>query len=162
MGRAAPAPDLLVTGDGPISRIVRRRTPLILRERTGDYVREPRRGSSGFDGDPEDLGLSPVQRLLEGCLRGAAFDKAPAEWRAPGDALADEHRLGDDHERLRRGRHRRLGPQAAAGCEPRWLKLDAPALRRTGGVAIYLWRTPRVDTVADASARTPGRAVDGQ
>lgn len=34
------------------------------------------------------------------------------------------------------------------GCRPRWLKLDTDALRRTGGLAIYLGRKPWVDTVA--------------
>jgi competence protein ComEC len=34
------------------------------------------------------------------------------------------------------------------GCRPRWLKLDSEALRRTGGLAIYLGKRPRVDSVA--------------
>jgi competence protein ComEC len=41
------------------------------------------------------------------------------------------------------------------GCTPRWLKLDAPALRRTGGLAIYLGKRPRVDSVADRVGRHP-------
>jgi competence protein ComEC len=35
------------------------------------------------------------------------------------------------------------------GCVPRWLKLDSTALRRTGGLAVYLGKSPRVDTVAE-------------
>ena len=34
-------------------------------------------------------------------------------------------------------------------CQPRWFRLDAAALKQTGGVAIYLGRTPWVDSVAD-------------
>jgi competence protein ComEC len=33
-------------------------------------------------------------------------------------------------------------------CVPRWLKLDRPALSRTGGVSIALDKDPQVDTVA--------------
>jgi competence protein ComEC len=42
-----------------------------------------------------------------------------------------------------------------AGCTPKWLKLDAPALRRTGGIAIYLGRTPRVETVTEQLGQHP-------
>ena len=41
------------------------------------------------------------------------------------------------------------------GCTPRWLKLDRPALARTGGVAIYLGARPRVETVADSRGDHP-------
>ena len=45
------------------------------------------------------------------------------------------------------------------GCKPRWLKLDAAALRRTGGMAIYLGDHPRVDTVADRVGSHPWAEV---
>jgi competence protein ComEC len=41
------------------------------------------------------------------------------------------------------------------GCTPRWLKLDAQTLGRTGGLAIYLASEPRVDSVADRVGRHP-------
>ncbi|MEO6199238.1 MAG: ComEC/Rec2 family competence protein [Sphingomicrobium sp.] len=48
---AAPRPDLLVTGDGKHVAIVDRDgTPLLLRDRSGDYVRSLLAEASGFDG----------------------------------------------------------------------------------------------------------------
>jgi hypothetical protein len=37
------------------------------------------------------------------------------------------------------------------GCSPRWLKLDAPTLRRIGGLAVYLGSEPRVDSFPTGS-----------
>ena len=48
------------------------------------------------------------------------------------------------------------------GCGPRWLKLDAPALRRTGGLAIYLGKNPRVDTVAQRVVSHPWAQGQGK
>ena len=55
----SPSPDLLVTGDGMHLALVRDGTPLILRERAGDYVRALFAEASGYDGDPGDLGERP-------------------------------------------------------------------------------------------------------
>jgi competence protein ComEC len=41
------------------------------------------------------------------------------------------------------------------GCVPHWLKLDPQMLRSTGGMAIYLGSSPRVDTVADCVGAHP-------
>ena len=43
------------------------------------------------------------------------------------------------------------------GCRPRWLKLDAQALARTGGLAIYLGGRPRIDSVAQHVGGHPWR-----
>lgn len=150
----SPAPDLLVTGDGMHLAVVDHGTPLILRERTGDYVRSLFAEASGFDGDPEDLGATRYSSCShDACV--ALLGKGPVRWRllatrssnriewaAFTRACADADIVVSD---------RRL----PRGCVPRWLKLDAPVLRRTGGMAIYLGAVPRVDTVADRVGAHP-------
>ena len=146
----SPAPDLLITGDGKHLAIVGAdRTPFILRDRAGDYVRSLVAEASGFDGDPLALDVAAVQRLLQGFLRGAAAQGFGA---SGGCSRLDPRR---------RSTGRAITRACAAadivvsdrglprGCTPRWLKLDRYALATTGGVAIYLGRNPRVDTVAD-------------
>jgi competence protein ComEC len=147
-------PDLLVTGDGVHLAVVERGVPMILRERTGDYVRHLVAEASGFDGDPADLGFTPYSDCShDACV--ALLRRPSGEWRllatrsatwiewrvftracAEADVVVSDRRLPRD-------------------CIPRWLKLDAPALRRTGGVAIYLADTPRVETVAERVGAHP-------
>ena len=40
-------------------------------------------------------------------------------------------------------------------CTPRWLKLDRPMLERTGGIAIYLGKESRVETVGERLGNHP-------
>jgi competence protein ComEC len=143
----APSPDLLVTGDGVHLAVVDRGTPLLLRERTGDYVRSLMAEAAGFDGDPEDLGSRPYSACSrDACV--ALVRSAGTEWRL----LATRSRTFIEWRTFTRAcaesdivvADRRL-PRA---CTPRWLKLDASALRRTGGLAIYLGSKPRVDSVS--------------
>jgi len=76
----APAPDMLITGDGVHLALVHEGTPLILRERTGDYVRSLVAEASGFDGDPEDLGSQPYSDCSrDSCV--ALVRKSATEWR---------------------------------------------------------------------------------
>ena len=144
----SPAPDLLVTGDGMHLALVDHRTPLILRERSGDYVRSLFAEASGFDGDPELLG----SRAYSACSRDACvatLRRRSGEWRL----LATRSKNLIDWSTFTRAcadadivvSDRRL----PRGCTPRWLKLDRNALTRSGGVAIYLGGSPRVETVAD-------------
>jgi competence protein ComEC len=145
---AAPTPDLLITGDGRHLVVVGDNgTPLLLRERAGDYVRQLLAEASGFDGDPQDLGTTD-DSICSRDACAAVIRKKGAEWRllalrsstlmdwapliqacAQADIVVADRRL-------------------PRGCVPRWLKLDLSALRRTGGLAIYLGGEPRVDTVA--------------
>jgi len=150
----APSPDLLITGDGMHLAVVDNGTPLLLRDRAGDYVRSLVAEASGFDGDPGALGSRPYSSCSnDACV--AVVRKGAAEWRLlatrsvyPIDwatltsACADADVVVSD---------RRL----PRGCKPRWLKLDAQALRRTGGLAIYLGSSPRVDSVADRVGSHP-------
>jgi competence protein ComEC len=53
---AAPVPDLLVTGDGEHLAIVRADgVPVLLRTRSGEFVRSLMSEASAFDGDPAAL-----------------------------------------------------------------------------------------------------------
>jgi competence protein ComEC len=144
----SPAPDLLVTGDGVHLAVVDRGTPLILRERTGDYIRSLMAEASGYDGDPENLGSRPFSACSrDACV--ALLRKGSREWRL----LATRSRTLIEWREFTRAcatadivvSDRRL----PRGCVPRWLKLDSTALRRTGGLAVYLGKSPRVDTVAE-------------
>ncbi len=129
-------------------------TPLILRERAGDYVRQLLAEASGFDGDPEDLGTTDSSTCTRDAC-AALMRKQGKEWRLL--ALRSATRI--DWAELTQAcaladivvSDRRL----PRGCAPRWLKLDAPTLRRTGGLAIYLGSDPRVDSVADRVGSHP-------
>jgi competence protein ComEC len=145
----APAPDLLVTGDGKHLAVVDSNgAPYVLRDRAGDYVRSLVAEASGFDGDPAALAERPFSACSkDACV--ALLRKGPAEWRllatrsptridwVPFTTACAEADIAVSDRRLPRG------------CTPRWLKLDRSALARTGGVAIYLGDHPRIDTVSD-------------
>jgi len=150
----APSPDLLVTGDGMHLAVVDHGTPLILRERAGDYVRGLMAEAAGFDGDPPDLGSQPYSACSDdACV--ALVRKGAREWRV----LATRSRNQIDWATLTRAcadadiavSDRRL----PRGCAPRWLKLDSTALRSSGGLAIYLGSHPWVDSVADRVGSHP-------
>ena len=152
----APSPDLLITGDGRHLAVVDRGTPYILRDRAGDYVRSLLAEASGYDSDPELIdGQTASDCSRDACV--ALVRNGSAEWRllatrsayridwaaitgacASSDIVVSDRRL----------------PKA---CQPRWLRLDSDTLRRTGGLAIYLGKTPRVDSVADRVGEHPWR-----
>lgn len=148
---ATPAPDLLVTGDGRhvALRVADGRVAL-LRERTGDFTRAALAENSGAGEALADLG-------------------AVADARCSADLCLAERRVGKQRWRIAATRSpyllpwremiaicrsadvvvsdRRLPPD----CRPRWLKLDRPALERSGGVAI---------TLASGAVRTVRRGTD--
>jgi competence protein ComEC len=154
----SPTPDLLVTGDGRHLAVVQDGTPLLLRDRAGDYVRQLFAEASGFDGDPQNLGSRPYSACSrDSCV--ALIRRNGIEWRL----LATRSATSIDWASIVRAcrdadivvSDRRL----PRGCAPRWLKLDAPALRRTGGLAIYLDRRPRVDSVGERLGAHPWAQV---
>ena len=154
---AAPAPDLLVTGDGRhLALLDEAGRPALLRERSGDFIRSLMSENSGFDGDPlvvDDLGEARCGR--DACIADvrregrtwrvlATRSGQRIDWRTLTAACASADIVVSD----------RWLPR---GCTPRWLKLDRKALESTGGVAIYLDGEPRVSTVAERVGKHPWR-----
>ncbi|MEO7365013.1 MAG: ComEC/Rec2 family competence protein [Sphingomicrobium sp.] len=154
----SPTPDLLVTGDGRhLALVDLDGTPLLLRERSGDFIRQVVAQASGFDADPQDLSSRPFSSCSrDSCVatveRGgrhwqilATKSSQTIEWQAMVDACARVDIVVSE----------RWLPRA---CTPRWLKLDRGSLGRTGGVAIYLKHQPRVTTVAERVGHHPWAA----
>jgi competence protein ComEC len=151
----SPIPDLLVTGDGRHLAVVGHDgTPMLLRDRAGEYVRDVLSEASGFDGDPVALDAGPYANCSkDSCV--SLLRKGQGEWRL----LATRSSTRIDWASLTRAcaeadivvSDRRL----PTGCTPRWLKLDRTALAQTGGLAIYLGDSPRVSTVAERVGEHP-------
>jgi competence protein ComEC len=151
---ARPA-DLYITGDG---RHVALRTPAgevaLLRERTGDYVRDALSELEGREGDD-----------------AIAFDDLPAARCGPDTCIATLLRSGRTWRLLATRSpyaidRDLLAPACAAAdivvsdrrlpdwCAPRWLKADPTLLRRTGGLAIHL-DPPEIVSVAAGQGDHP-------
>jgi competence protein ComEC len=148
-GWLAPVPDLLVTGDGRhLALVMPEGPPLLLRERSGDYVRSLLAEASGSDIEPEaldgsgagscsrDACLFTIQRDGRAWRVLATRSSTPIEWRTLVAACAEADIVVSD----------RWLPR---GCQPHWLKLDRKALERTGGIALYLSGPPRAASVAE-------------
>lgn len=133
-----PPPDLIVTGDG---RHLAVRTAVglaMLRDRAGDYTRDMLAENGGVDGevallaDQTDARCTPdlCATNVPGAGRQwrvlATRSLYPVAWRDLVDACARADIVVSE---------RRL----PRGCRPRWLRLDGPTLRRTGGVAVTFW-----------------------
>ena len=144
----APVPGLLITGEGQHLALVRDDgVPVLLRSRTGDFVRDLMSEASAYDGNPLPLEEQRFARcsrdacvadLAEGARAWrllAIRSRERIDWLALTRACADADIVVAD---------RRL----PRGCVPRWLKLDRQTLERTGGVAIHLGKEPYVLTVA--------------
>ncbi|WP_454882691.1 ComEC/Rec2 family competence protein [Sphingomonas oryzagri] len=155
MTLAAHPAEIFITGDGrhlavrgPDGRVA------LLRERTGDYMRDTLSELSGREGDaaaalddlpgarcgPDSCAAILVRgdriwRLL--ATRSAyRIDRATMEPAcAAADIVASDRRLPD-------------------WCRPRWIKADPALLRRTGGLAIHLAR-PGVTSVAELQGAHP-------
>lgn len=144
----APVPSLLVTGDGVHLALVREDgIPVLLRSRSGDFIRDLVSEASAYDGDPANLEDQRFARCSrDACI--ADIENGASKWRLL--AIRSRHQI--DWTELTRAcadadivvADRRL----PRGCNPRWLKLDRQALERSGGVAIYLGDRPRIETVA--------------
>jgi competence protein ComEC len=153
----APTPDLLVTGDGRHMALVRDDgTPVMLRDRTGDFARDLLAESSGFDGEPvpmseakfatcsRDACLAQVVRGGRTWTLMATRSSQWIDWVPFTQACARVDIVVSD----------RWLPK---GCVPKWLKLDRKSLEQSGGVALYLDKEPRARTVAEQIGRHPWR-----
>lgn len=155
---AAPFPDLLVTGDG---RHVAIRTPngavAMLRDRSGDYTQAMLAENGGVDGLPvllaeQDFARCSADLCVAERATGARRWRILATrsaYRLDAAALIAACATADIVVSDRRLPRR---------CRPRWLKLDAALLAKTGGVAISL-RTGGVTTVQRAYDDHPWRRL---
>ena len=125
-------------------------TPLLLRDRAGDYVREPVRRSVGLRRRPgrsrharrsAPARATPASPLIAQRRHGVA---------AARDPLGDADRLGRADPGLRRGRHRRLRPLAAARLHA--ALAQARPRRR--------WRAPAGSRSILAASRASRRVAD--
>ena len=157
---AATAPaDLLVSGDGRHLLLREESGRLaLLRQRTGDYARSTLAEVMGADGAAPIAidGLAGVRCGADACVarvhRGdrswtilATRSPYRLDWAALGRSCAASDIVVSD---------RRL----PRGCTPRWLRADAPLLRRIGGLAIDL-RAGIVRSVADEQGTHPWAAA---
>jgi competence protein ComEC len=154
----SPTPDLLVTGDGRHLAVVDADgTPLLLRERSGDFIRSIVADSAGFDDEPQELASRPFASCSpDSCI--ARLERGGRRWQV----MATRSAQSIDWRTLVRACSEadivvssRWLPR---GCTPRWLKLDRDSLGRTGGVAVYLGARPRAVTVAERVGRHPWAA----
>ena len=109
--------------------VVATATPLLLRDRAGDYVRQLFAEASGFDGDPADLGSRP----FSACSRDACVARHPqgrGGMAAARDALGDPIDWDDADRACASADIVVSDRRLPRGCTPRWLKLDCAALRR--------------------------------
>jgi competence protein ComEC len=151
---AIPAPDLLISGDGQHLAV---RTPdggvAILRDKTGDYTRDTMTQNAGVDGEAVLLSDQPFATCTrDACLAlvqsgGRTFRVLATRslYQLPSDQLIAACRAADIVVSDRR---------LPSSCRPTWLKLDAPFLRRTGGMAIGL-ASGRIVTVRQPGDRHP-------
>lgn len=135
---ATPLPDLLVTGDG---RHLALRTPdgtlAMLRDRSGDYTQAMLAENGGVDGVPvllaeQDFARCSADTCVAERLAGARRWRILATrsaYRLDAAVLIAACATADIVVSDRRLPRR---------CRPRWLKLDAVMLAKTGGVAISL------------------------
>jgi competence protein ComEC len=151
---AAPVPDLLVTGDGRhVALALGDGRVALLRERTGDYMRGVLSEAAGVDAEPLPFDAL-MQARCSADLCTARIERGGRSWRI----LATRSPYLVEWRRMVRAcavadiviSERRL----PGGCNPHWLKIDRPLLRRTGGLAIDL-DSGRVDSVASHVGKHP-------
>jgi competence protein ComEC len=153
----APAPDLLITGDGRHLAVVDHGVPYILRDKAGDYVRKLLAEASGYDSDPElleDQSASDCSR--DACV--AVLRHGDAEWRLLATRSAYRIDWADITTACAASDIVVSDRRLPRGCKPRWLRLDSQALQRTGGLSIYLGKEPRVESVAERVGEHPWAA----
>ncbi|MDQ0250672.1 competence protein ComEC [Sphingomonas kyeonggiensis] len=146
---ATPAPDLIVTGDG---RHLAVRMPdgsmALLRDRAGDYTRDMLAETGGSDAEPVVLSEQPGARCsLDSCM--IEHRAGSRVWRVAATRSPYALPWAEFTALCRRVDVMISDRRLPAGCTPRWLKLDRPALARTGGVAIA-FRSGRVTMVRGA------------
>ena len=152
---SSSTPDLLVTGDGKHLAIVASDgTPMMLRDRSGDFMRSLMSEASGFDEEPGLLATAPFGSCTrDACV--AIIQREGREYRVLATRSAtriDWSALVKSCAEVDIAVSDRWLPRA---CSPRWLKLDRRTLELTGGVSVYLASTPHVETVSERLGAHP-------
>ena len=148
----APAPDLLITGDGRHMAVRVAGGLALLRDRAGDYTRDMLAENGGVEGALWLADQPEAHCTADACAVDVSADGR--RWRVL--ATRSLYRLDRAALVTACGKadvvvsERRL-PRS---CRPRWLKLDAPVLRRTGGIAV-VFASGRVTTVRKAGDAHP-------
>lgn len=153
----SPTPDLLVTSDGRHVAVVRPDgVPVLLRDRSGDFIRDLVGEVTAYDGDAMPLdGQRDARCSRDSCIvdlvrEGRAWrlmairSQDRIDWAKLTAACADADIVVAD---------RRL----PRGCVPRWLKLDRAMLGTSGGIAVFLQGEPWVETVSEQVGDHPWR-----
>ncbi|MEH3047682.1 ComEC/Rec2 family competence protein [Sphingomonas adhaesiva] len=152
------APDLIVTGDGRHLAVRDERGGLaMLRDRTGDYMRDTLAQGGGVDGEPALLSEAPdarcnrdlcwIERRTGGRIWRVLATRSP--YLVPTAQLVPLCRAADVVVSDRRLPRR---------CRARWLTLDRAMLARTGGVTVT-FDDARVATVAMPGDAHPWRVA---
>jgi len=152
---ASSTPDLLVTGDGRhVAVVAPDGRPLLLRDRSGDFMLSLMSEASGFDEGPGFLSEAPTGS----CSRDACISvvhKGDREWRLLATRSFQRIDWGPLVQACRDADIVVSERWLPRGCTPRWLKLDRKALEATGGISVYFGAQPRVETVADRLGSHP-------
>lgn len=153
----APRPDLLITGDGEHLAIVRPDgTPVLLRAKAGDFMRDLMSEASAFDGDP----LALEEQDFARCTRDACVAdiiRAGRAWRLLAIRSRDRIEWTSLTAACRDADIVVASRRLPRGCTPRWLKLDRASLAQSGGLAIRFGHPPRVASVAARLGQHPWR-----
>jgi len=133
-----PPPDLLVTGDGKHLAV---RTPdgglHLLRPRAKDYVRQQFSEGSGVQATALDLDVLPgAVCTRDVCV--ATLQRGGRAWHLLATRSPYQLDLTQFREVCAWADITISDRRLPRTCTPRWLKLDAPQLRETGGLAIDL------------------------
>ncbi len=141
-----PPPDLLITGDGKHLAIRSEDGALhLLRPRAGDYVRGQLSEGSGVQAEALDLDAMPGARCTRDlCLAGV--ERGGRQWHLLATRSPYFLDVGQFAAACRWADIAVSDRRLPRSCTPRWMKLDAPALRESGGVAIR-FASMRVETV---------------
>lgn len=147
MAVVAPAPELIVTGDGRHVAIRGRDGAMrVLRERAGDYVRGILGEAAGIDGELGAIDdASDARCSRDACT--ATLVSGGRQWRVAATRSGDLIPIAAMIRLCRMSDIVVSDRRLPRGCEPRWLRLDRPMLARTGGVSIDL-DAPRVTKVS--------------
>jgi competence protein ComEC len=154
----SPRPDLLITGDGRHMALVDADgTPLLLRERSGEFIRSVFADSAGFDDEPEEL----TSRRFASCSRDsciAIVERGGRPWHILATRSAQSIEWAELVKACGAADIVVSSRWLPRHCAPRWLKLDRDSLAKTGGVAVYLGGEPRAVTVAARIGKHPWAA----